>query len=417
MRNAQTGGPPMPTPEEPGIMARMGRGVMDIAQGAKQKYLNYTNPGQGAEYTSKVNSEIGDYERNLQGSGFEGGDYARATGQALPFMAIPAGQESAIARFGTGALGAGAQSYANFDKSGQDDLMKTGVNALVGGTVNMAAPWVIDKASQGVQWAGHKLAEGLRRGAQTISPNSTKEITVNLQTTLAQKGIDWDGLGQRLQSEMIDDAKEQMAVTGKLDPEQILRKADIETVAGAGSATKAQVTRSPNDWSIERNLQKTEANLPDVRTGASDTLTNRYQTQDAARGKYAQGISEDLYGQATTRAETPYQASEMASTAVKKGYEEEGKAVSKMYETIRSNYGEQFGMAPIKLPEAIAEHIDDINAGLAPRAAAAISSMKKLGIVDEAGNAIESKSGNSIKAHPFCRQHEVWWFPICCLGR
>lgn len=390
----------MPTPEEPSLMARMGRGYMDIAQGTKQKVLGYTDPEAAKQYTAQVNSEVGDYEQNLQGSGFEGADLSRATGQALPFMAIPGGQKSAAARFGTGAGGAALQSYLNFDESGKDNPMQTGVNALLGGAVNTLAPVAMDKVMQGGQFLGRKLAEGLRRGKQALSPNITNEITVNLKATLANKGIDWDGLGERLQTAMLADAKEQMAVTGALDADQLLRKADIEAVAGVGSATKAQVTRSPNDWSIERNLQKTEANLPDVRTGGSDSLTNRYQTQDAARANYARMIDKDMLANVPQdmRAGTPYQASEMAAKAVKEGYETEGKAVSKMYESIRSGYGDQFGMAPEKLSAKIAEHADDINAGLAPRAAAALSSMKKLGIVDEAGNPIESASGKSVKA-------------------
>ena len=85
--------PGMAEIEPPNAMARMGRGMMDVYQGGKQKYLNWINPEEAARYTQERNADLTLYE---QGRGPDAGfDWMRlAGGAATPLSLIPGGAAS-----------------------------------------------------------------------------------------------------------------------------------------------------------------------------------------------------------------------------------------------------------------------------------------------------------------------------------
>jgi len=334
------------TPEVPNPAVRLGRGMMDFYQGVKQKALNSINPEEAKDYTAQVNEEIAKYEAGRKAGGQQGMDLMRLGGNiATPLALLPGGGATKLARFGLGALAGGTMGYTNFnpENSETSNLINTAVGAFSGGTLNTVAPSLVRGAVQGGQYLYNKGAEAVRGALARLSPTVQNEITNNLRITLQRSGVDFDKLGPAIQDAMLQDAAQQMKLTGKLDPAQTLRKADIEAVAGPGSSTLGQVTQDPAQYTLERNLQKTEVNLPAVQRGESGTLTQRFTDQDRAMKSYGQRLADAVYGEtpADARAATPFQAAENVASTVNKEYSRLGDEVGNAYDIARKTLGAQ----------------------------------------------------------------------------
>lgn len=336
----------------PSGVERFGRGMMDFYQGVKQKALNWTDPQAAQQYTGDVNAEVQRYEQGrkfgaqMDGKPDPGVDLARLAGNmATPLAALPGGGAAAGGRLALGALAGGAAGYANFNpvNTESSNLLSGVVGAGVGAGANLVAPVLIDKLVGGVQGLVNRGAEAGRRTAQNLSPTVNTQITNNVRLSLQQQGVDWNALGANVQQAMLTDAREQIAQTGRLNAEQLLRRADIEAVAGAGSGMRGQITRDPAQWTLERNLQKTEMNLPAVQRGEVPSITNRLQSQDAAMRQFGQGVIENVYAgvPAPQRAATPFQASERAAESVRGAYRLLGEEVSEAYNVARASFGAQ----------------------------------------------------------------------------
>lgn len=347
-------------PEEPSPSVRMGRGMMDFYQGSKQKFLNWTDKEEAKKYTRDVNDERARYKAGLDAVGETGFDPFRLAGNiATPLAAAPGGGVGLLGRAAMGALLGGTASYLNFspENTPTGNAINTVVGATTGGLINAGLPVVLNYADRGLTAVGNKIGEGVRRLRQSISPNVNTEITNNVSIALNKAGVDFQKLVPQAQNVILNDAKEQLAKTGTLNAEQLLRKADIETVAGPGMATRAQVTRSPADWTAERNLQKVEVNLPSVQRSEQATLTDRLANQDEAMKRFGLGIGDKAYGGTPTasRAASPYQASERTVEAVKGAHEKLGEEVSQVYQLARQHMG-----AGQKLPaDSVRQRVTD----------------------------------------------------------
>lgn len=329
-------------PEEPSPVVRMGRGMQDFYQGSWQKLLNWTDPAAANTYTQEVNEERNRYKAGMDTVGETGFDPFRFLGNvATPISAIPGGGASTLARLGIGAGIGGAAGYLGFNPTNTEtgNLLNAGAGGLLGGTINAAAPAVLNAGMRGAQWLGNKVIEGGRSALQAITPQTN--ITNNVRVALQSRGVDWDKLVPEVQNAILDAGRDQLAKTGNLDAAMLARKADIEAIAGPGMGTLGQITRNPAQWTLERNLQRTEVNLPAVQRGEQGTITQRLADQDEALKRFGVGIYDSAYGgtPAEVRAATPYQASERTAEAVKGAYEKLGEEVSALYTTARQHLG------------------------------------------------------------------------------
>lgn len=347
--------------DQPSPFERFGAGVADVTEGVTQKFLNWTNPAKADAFTAEKNAERQAFEGARQNAaiaetGEEAGiDWWRAggTGAALAPLALVPGGQGALARTGVGALMGSGTGYSLFDPENTttSNLMRTGGGTVLGGAVSFAAPYAINALARGAQGVGNLARRGINTVRGAFTPETT--ITNNLRVQLSAQGVNFDSLSKNTQAAIIADAKETLRAGGKLSAEQLLRKADIERIAGPGSATKAQLTRNPADWTIERNLQKTEVNLPSVKTGAQETITGRLTKQNDALTEFAGGIGP------RASATTPLEASSRAIGAVQARDRAAGEAVSELYEQFRNSGLKDAPVGEKHLTKALTDIIED----------------------------------------------------------
>lgn len=371
------------TPEVPSAAVRLGRGMMDVYQGAKQKYLNHTDPEAARQYTKDVNDEIAAYEK---GRGKDAGvDLLRIGGSvATPLALIPGGGQSSLARLALGAASGGTSGYTMFNPKNTEtsNALSAGLGTVTGGLSNMIAPYVVNQVVKGVQTVGNKVVDAVRGAVQTVSPNIQNQITNEIKITLSKQGVDWDGLSQGMQQSLLNDAKEQLKASGRLNAEQLLRKADIESIAGKGAGTRGQITADPAQWTLERNLQKTEMNLPAVQQGQIPSITNRLQSQDVAMRQYGGNIAETVHGgtPASQRPITPLQASERAIKAIQQQDEAAGKVVDDLYKAYRETGGATAQVPDVKLADTLGRVADEIGTENIP--GPVLSRLKEFGLLN-----------------------------------
>jgi hypothetical protein len=130
-----------PELEAPGVLAKVGRGMMDIAQGTKQLYLSgqdsLTGSNDAAIYTKAVDAENRLYE---QGRGEDAGiDWWRIGGNAaatLPIALIPGtASMSVLTRTGAGAAQGAAASALNYTPEGTSKAEQVALGAVAGGAL------------------------------------------------------------------------------------------------------------------------------------------------------------------------------------------------------------------------------------------------------------------------------------------
>ena len=324
---------PLPEPVSP--LVRIGQGMSDIYGGAKQKYLNFTDPQAAAQYTKQGAEDEALIARGRAAYGEGGFDPLRMVGSvATPLSAIPMGGASAMTRAGIGALVGGAGGYTSFDPTNTtvSNLTNTAVGAVGGGALNAAVPPLVSALVSGAQTIKNTAGQAWRAFTQKVSPSVANNITQQVSVTLQNAGVDLAALPAAIRQSVLDDAASQFTSTGKLDPEMLLRRSDINAVGGQGSATRAQITRDPADWTNAQNLQKTEVNIPAVQRGDQPTLTGRFQQQNASTNRYAQELQDKIGGTAPTQT----QASEQAIKAVQARDAASKVAVDNLYNEFRA---------------------------------------------------------------------------------
>jgi hypothetical protein len=370
----------IPKVEPPSFGAGVGRGMMDFYQGVKQKYLNIKNPEEAKAYTDQVNQEIANYEKARQaavptipasqktladvgkepeGPGF---DYARVLGNiATPASLVPQTRAvGLVPRAMSGAAAGGLSGYANFnpENTNESSLIRAATGAAGGGVVNAAIPYAAAGATHLMQGTKNTLADALRQFKVDLTPDIN--VKTNVRLMLQDHGFDFNNLSSSMQKSLLDDAKTQLVVTGKLDPAALMRKADIESIAGEGSATSAQVTRNPAQWTTERNLQKYEVSSRDAQKGGSIPLTERYIQQDTAAKNFADKLISQITGlPPAKRTETPYQASEAVIQSIQKQDQEYKEIVNNLYDVYKSHNAINITVPPTKLAEAAGKILEE----------------------------------------------------------
>lgn len=183
--------------ESPSFLASVGRGMMDVAQGAKQAYLELPELGSSIldssgnklglgsqtpeamrsgntparRYTRQVQDEIAQYERD-KGDGI---DYGRLTGNmaaTLPTALIPGiGSESLAARTAAASGGGALASGIQFVPEGQSRTQ----NALMGLSLGTIIPPALQKGAEAAKnvldtKASQKIADFVK--SKTLSSGS-----------------------------------------------------------------------------------------------------------------------------------------------------------------------------------------------------------------------------------------------------
>lgn len=389
--------------EGPNVAARFGRGMMDIGQGLKQRDLQLmkamgvegkapmivtgvdangrpimvphpdwvkAHPDGKTEtadnYTAKVNDELALYNKGRQAQG-GGIDLARIAGNIVataPAGLLGPGGASVAARAASGAISGGLSSAAQFTPSGglKDTAVNTAVGAGVGAVAAPVIGWATDK---GVSLA-RKLAgrlKGVSAGAATAD-DLIRDIP-----ELAE-------LPEQAQRDLIAEAQSQLKTTGSLDSEALARKANL--LAQGVTPTKSMVTRSPKDWTVERNLQKLSQSPDDQVSQVGQELTSVYQANDKALtgklGEMSKGLpagTQEAHGMAAM------QSLDDLATASQKD-------VSKIYEGVRAARGDQLASDA----QQLASTLDDLKDNTyAEKLVSSVSNkLRRFGMLDKEGN-------------------------------
>lgn len=385
--------------EGPSAMARVGRGMMDVGQGLKQRILQaasappqatpsiqelraYANPEEqqlsddqlrakfqqqdpAASYTAKVNDELAIYNKGRAAQG-GGVDLARIAGNvaaSLPLSAVGPAGATVLARAGAGAVQGAASGAAQFAPSGdiKDTLVNTAVGAGTGAVVAPAVGALSDKALA----LGRKMV-GAWRGA-----------TANADPADILKSIpEFQALPDAGRRDLIAEAQEQIRTTGALNAEQLARKANL--IAQGVRPTKSMVTRNPADWSLERNLSKLAQSPDDQLSQTGQELTSLYQGNDKAlAGKLAEMGKNLPKGTAEAHGMTVMKSLDELATASQED-------VGKLYSAVRTAKGDQLASDARQL----ASTLDDLrdNTYAEKLVGSVTNKLRRFGMLDAEGN-------------------------------
>lgn len=193
------------SPDSPPFMARVGRGMMDLAQGTKQIYLNATDPAAGAQYTKDVGDELATYEKGVATDpGRLGVDWARIIGSAAPAAAVPVATGAGLVGLGSAAAvgtGTGALNFVPEGGSRPKNAFYGGlggplgvlggkaVGAAAGKLINTVKGRYADPAAQATAEAAEKFGVNLRAGDLRPGFSNTEDVLENVPFSGAQGRI------------------------------------------------------------------------------------------------------------------------------------------------------------------------------------------------------------------------------------
>ena len=370
-------------PEKVPVMAQIGQGMMDLYGGVKQNYLNFTDAKAAAEYTAQQNENNEIIARGRAAHGDTGFDWWRAAGNvATPLSLVPGGAGGVLSRAAIGATtGAGAGAL-NFDpnNTAATRSVSTALGGIGGGALAVALPPALRVAARSVQEAGNAVGSAWQAFSQAVSPKAAETISKKVQSALQNSEVNFSQLPEAVRRSVLDDAAKQLTVTGKLDTESLLRKAQIEEVGGAGTATRAQVTRDPADWTAAQNAQKQEVNMPAITTDRLESLTNRFSQQNANTNKYAEALKNQMAEGDAIKAGTPFDASTQAIQAIQAKDAAAKTAVDDLYKAFRNMGKGDVAVPDTKIAQELGEIIDEIGVENIPPAV--LSRLKEFGYLD-----------------------------------
>jgi len=338
---------------QPGLLARMGRGMLDLGQGVNQGVLNIEDAIGGPrtpqavynpqtqqnepvtttvdptspDYTAQVNQERAQYDQSRAAAGQTGIDWARVFGTGVAAapaaLAAPEAAPGFLGRAIGGATAGGLAGAAEFAPT--DSLLERGKNAAVGAAtgavVAPVAGAVGDKAGQLYQTLAGRAA-----GASELAQPSTVDDIIKQVPAIAS-------VPAEAQQSLIAEAQAQLKQTGQLNADQLARKANL--IAQGVSPTKSMVTRDPADWTVERNLQKLSQSPDESLSGPGRELTSIYEANDraltASLARQNAGLPQgtmEAHGMAAMKA-----ADDLASLSQKD--------VSAVYDSVRAAHGDE----------------------------------------------------------------------------
>lgn len=332
---------------------RMGRGVLDVGQGLKQLYMMAVRPPEEAKaYTQEVNKEIAAYQERLGSK--PGLDIARGLGSMAaqaPAMLIPGGQAALLPRLAAGALSGAVTGASEFSQEGT--FADKGMQAAVGAVGGAALPEAMRGLARGVVGAGQSVAGGIRK----ITPSNVTnaDILAAVQSTgrSFDPTFDVGKISNEIKDQLVKDAKEQLRVSGELDPMALVRVQDFKKLGI--DPTKAQITRDPRQWQMEMNLAQI--------AGVGEPLLQRKSEQP---GQLVSVLEKMRGGEPVA----PYTAGSQVAEAIGSQFEktgtygELGKKLDAIYEAARRADGAKaelpFGPYQAKIADVLDRYEDFI---------------------------------------------------------
>lgn len=392
---------------KPGAFARVGRGMMDTVQGAKQLFFRGRDALQGTagsseetkQYEREMIDEMNQYEADRQRSASPsmsqlvtgekpdaGFDWLRLGGNVastLPVGFIPGGAAASMPARIASMTAQGAASAAvqpvDTDKGdfASQKALQTGIGAVV-------APVAGEAVRKGAEVVGNRVFRPARdfisstvakaRG-EAPNPNAVVnaagELTEAGKAALEKTGVKWSEVGDEAREGLKQLASSATKEARAMTPEQQLRKVLIKEVTGE-EATLGQVTRDFAQQQTEHDLKKINSVGMELRArfakqnkGIQDSIENlRKGTGGVAADEYAVGHA--------------------VADSVKKADKEAKDAVSMLYQAIDQEKGGKFG----GVPKAMLEKLDEIssNAEGDTITQSVLRRLRRIGIVAEETN-------------------------------
>ena len=337
------------------------RGALDVGQGLKQMYLMATDPNAAQAYTADVNKEIADYEARRVAAGkpytgYKGTaqntasfDFNRALGSTavtLPLMAIPGGQSSIIPRIISGVTSGGLAGVSQFAPSGTG--LEKAAQGLIGAGLGAVIPEIPRTAVVGATALGQVGRAGVRDAQSILTPTSkiTQDLITGLQA--AAPDVDFSRMTAQMQQNLLQDARQQLSVTGQLDPAALLRMRDYRTLGV--EPTMGQATRDPRQYATERNT----AGI----AGVGEDLLTRFRQQP-------EQVRSALESMIVGEADTPIAAGRSAIGAIgqREGatgmFGEFGGPIDDAFDAARKSAGADAPLPFSKLEKDISETVRD----------------------------------------------------------
>lgn len=303
----------------PNKLERLGRGFADVTQGVTQGALMVkdavTGGDEAAPYTAEKTDELARYEK---GRGPDAGmDWMRLGGNVLataPAALIPGAAAATVPlRAAAGAAQGAAASASMFTPEGESKLTQT----MIGAGFGAAVPAVIEGGKRAIT----NLTRQMSAGQTVLIPQIQQELTLQLKG----QGLDFNKLTGEVQRSLLEDAQKALKTGGALDPAQLARKADIESVGAKG--TQAAVTRDPKDWRTQQNLRGVD--------NVGEGIAKRQADDATAMTDYLGRLRAKTGG----AAKTPLEAGESVTGALRSQDAGLKSGVDKAYSAARDNLG------------------------------------------------------------------------------
>jgi hypothetical protein len=391
----------------PGLLASIGRGAQDIAQGVQQGVLKLTGPisdrnvtmtqydpktGQNAkvtqaiptsdEFTKDVNAERAQYDKSRADAGDTGVDWGRVFGEmggAAPaaLIAPEVAGPAWLARTVGGATGGAVAGASQFTPT--NSVAERVKNAVVGGATGaVAAP--VAGAVGDAAGAVYQRAAGRVAGARELIQPTTEADVLRQVPEIAN-------VPEAQRADLIAEAQAQMKQAGAMNAEQLARKANLLSQGGVGpdgkpifvTPTKSMVTRDAADWTKERNLQKLGQSPDESLAGPSRELTEIYNSNDraftAALAKQSQGLpggTQEAHGMTVMKS-----ADDLAKMSQKD--------VSAVYDKVRAEHGNELASDAQNVTETLAHPDVADNAYAEPIINSVTKRLKRYGMIGDDG--------------------------------
>jgi hypothetical protein len=391
----------------PGLLASIGRGAKDIAQGVQQGVLKLTDPindrnvtmtqfdpktGQNAkvtqtiptsdEYTKGVNIERSQYDKSRADAGETGIDWGRVFGvgaATLPAAALTpeVAGPAWLARLAGGATTGAAAGATEFAPT--NSILERATNAAIGGATGAVAAPVAGAVGDAAGSVYRKVA-GRVAGARELIQPTTEEDVLRQVPEIAN-------VPEAQRGDLIAEAQAQMKQAGAMNAEQLARKANLLSQGGVGpdgkpifvTPTKSMVTRDAADWTKERNLQKLAQSPDESLSGPGRDLTEIYNSNDkaftAALAKQAQGLpggTQEAHGMTVMKS-----ADDLAKMSQKD--------VTAVYDQVRAEHGNELASDAQNVTDTLSHPDVADNAYAEPIINSVTKRLKRLGMVDAEG--------------------------------
>lgn len=362
---------------------RFRRGTQDVIDRGVQLSLNAgekigaLEPGIADSATQQINKERAGYDaRRVKDApdGKPGIDFARIGGGAAPLaplgLIVPAGGAGYGAALVNGAVQGGISGALQYDPTNSlaGTAKNTAVGTAAGGLLGVIGKGIGDAAGKA---GGYLIGKIKGVGAQLSGKTSPQSILQKVPEIADQQ------LPQSARQDLIEEAAAQLKSSGNLDAEALGRKANLLANLGdKGQVTKSMVTRSPQDWAVERNLSKLTG--PDERLAQiGGELTDVYRANDAALADKLRGFSQ---GRPQGSQESLGQA---GMEGIEKVSKETQKQVGDLYDIVRSTRGNDLASDARKLYSTL----DDLgDSTYAEKLVGSVrNKLKRFGMIDSTG--------------------------------